>query len=51
MLGWSSEAGNPNIQALKEKLAKAEREKQKPRGHWVESIEIQTSEAIEKIGH
>ncbi len=26
MLGWSSEAGNPNIQDLKEKLAKAERE-------------------------
>lgn len=27
MLGWSSEAGNPNIQDLKRKLAKAEREK------------------------
>lgn len=25
-LGWSSEAGNPNIQDLKENLAKAERE-------------------------
>lgn len=41
MLGWSSEAGNPNIQDLKENWQK---QSKKPLGRCVESIEIQTRE-------
>lgn len=47
MLGWSSEAGNPNIQDLKEKLATAEREKPPGDVGW-ERIDIQPAGAVEK---
>lgn len=46
-LGWSSEAGNPNIQDLKETWQKAEKEA--PRGHCLECAEIQPAGAVENI--
>lgn len=46
MLGWSSEAGNPNIQDLKENWQKKE---EKPQGRRAWCTEIQTTGAIVKI--
>lgn len=48
MLGWSSEAGNPNIHDLKGKTGKRG-ERDVPGGHHEEGIEIQNEGVAEKI--
>lgn len=50
MSGWSSEAGNPNIQDLKGKAGKSG-ERDVPGGRREDGIEIQNEGESEKIVH